>query len=258
MNKRSILTIFLVAILSISLIQIGSIAAYNDGLYFYDDSQDYYDIQEDYDIAYNDSDGLNGDFNIADVNYTTNFDTNPVNRFFFGDTVDIYFDGESTQITTNLDSSIQQEASEEILDYVSSSIFNTSADVDSIREGVREICSKYGAIDCTVNIDSIIGEDQIPYIVWAHGKSMLPTIQDGQYVLVNKTNDIHVGDIVSVNSKEYGGIMKRVDKINGNDVYLVSDNKKVYYETIDGITYESKGLCTWVDISEIEGVAIQY
>ena len=127
-----------------------------------------------------------------------------------------------------------------------------------MKEDIREICYSYGSTDCDINIDSIIGEDQIPFIVWAEGDSMLPTIQNGQYVLVNKTHDIHVGDIVSVDSKEYGGIMKRVDKIDGDNVHLVSDNKNVYYKTIDGVTYEYKGITTWVDISEIEGVAIQY
>ena len=83
---------------------------------------------------------------------------------------------------------------------------------------------------------------------------MLPTLQDGQSVLLNKTHDIHVGDIVVAESDEYGGIIKRVDQINGNDVHLISDNKEVSYEYINGVLYEVKGITTWVDISDINGV----
>ena len=250
------LTIFLIAILSVSFIQINSV---NGGLFdFSSDTQDDSDIlQDDYDIDYSDEDS-SGDIDYTNVDYSSNNEFNPVNRFFFGDTVDIYFDGQSTSISSNLDPDINEKAANDILDYISDNLHNSSADVETMKSGVRDICHRYGSIDCTVNVDSIIGEDQIPFIVWAQGESMLPTIQNGQYVLVNKTHDIHVGDIVSVDSKEYGGIMKRVDKIQGDNVYLVSDNKNVYYKTIDGITYEYKGLCTWVDISEIEGVAIYY
>lgn len=251
MNKKFALTIILIAILSISFIQISSISAYSDGSLFSDDSYDDIKIMHDDDSSYS-------DIGYADVDYSTNTDNNPFNRFFFGDTVDIYFDGENTTVSTNFNSDISYALNNEIMNYLSDNVYNSSTDVDTMREDIREICSSYGSIDCTVNIDSILGEDQIPFIVWAEGESMLPTIQNGQYVLVNKTHDIHVGDIVSVDSKEYGGIMKRVDKIDGDNVHLVSDNKNVIYKTINGVTYEYKGITTWVDISEIEGVAIQY
>ena len=225
----------------------GAIAAFLDG----GNQEDI--LQGDYDINYDDEGSIN-DIDYTNVDFSTNTNNDPFSRFFFGDTVDIYFDGESTSVSSNLN----DEASNEILNYISNNIYNSSADVETMKEDIREICYSYGSTDCDINIDSIIGEDQIPFIVWAEGDSMLPTIQNGQYVLVNKTHDIHVGDIVSVDSKEYGGIMKRVDKIDGDNVHLVSDNKNVYYKTIDGVTYEYKGITTWVDISEIEGVAIQY
>lgn len=225
----------------------GTISAFLDG-----GNQD--DIlQGDYDINYDDEGSIN-DIDYANVNFTSNTNDDLFSHFFFGDTVEIYFDGESTSVSSNLN----EEASNEILNYVSNNIYNSSTDVETMKEDIREICYSYGSTDCDISINSIIGEDQIPFIVWAEGESMLPTIQNGQYVLVNKTHDIHVGDIVSVDSKEYGGIMKRVDKIDGDNVHLVSDNKNVYYKTIDGVTYEYKGITTWVDISEIEGVAIQY
>ena len=88
-------------------------------------------------------------------------------------------------------------------------------------------------------------------------------IRDGKKVLITPVSaedlkDIHVGDIVVAESDEYGGIIKRVDDINGNNVHLVSDNKEVSYEYIHGVLYEIKGITTWVDISDINGVVIGY
>ena len=235
--------------------QISSITAFNQGPYLHEGDNG---NQGDYKIVHDDSDSMYNDVDYVDVDYSTNTNNDPFNRFFFGDTVDIYFDGENTTVSSNLDSDIIDEASNEILNYVSYAAYNSTTDVEDIKEEVKSICHKYGSSDCTVNVDSILGEDQIPLVFWAQGQSMLPTVQDGQFILVNKTHDIHVGDIVSADSKEYGGICKRVAKIEGDNVYLVSDNKKVYYQEIDGVTYAYKGLCTWVDISEIDGVAIEY
>lgn len=254
MNKKLFFTIILISILSIAFIQANPISAFDNGMNVDFDSSDF----DSKDVVYEDDDSLYNDFGYYDVDYSTNTNNDPLAHLLYGDTVDIYFDGQSTSVSNNLDSNVSKKLSYEILNFVSKNLNNSTMDVEEIRDGVKSICKKYGSDDCTVNIDSIIGKDQIPIIVWAQGASMLPTIQDGQFVLVNKTQDIHVGDIVSVNSKEYGGIMKRVDKIEGNNVYLVSDNKNVYYQVVDDQVYELKGLCTWVDISEIEGVAIQY
>ena len=255
MKKKFIFAIFIVAVLSIGLMHINPITAINDGN----------DIQlgsnglgNDYKVVHDDNDSIYNDYDYVDMNYSTNTDNNPLNRLFYGDTVDIYFDAQGTMVSNNFDSNISYKLSHEIADFVSENMNNSTMDLDEMKEGVQDICKKYGSDHTTVNVDSFIGKDQIPIIVWAQGASMLPTIQDGQFVLVNKTQDIHVGDIVSVNSKEYGGIMKRVDKIKGDKVYVVSDNKNVYYQEIDGELYEFKGLCTWVDLSEIEGVAIAY
>ena len=107
-----------------------------------------------------------------------------------------------------------------------------------------------------INIDSSIGKNQVPVSVKVSGTSMLPTLQDGQILLLNKTHDIQVGDIVVANSSEYGGIIKRVGDINGDSIYLISDNKNISYEVINGRLYEIKGITTWVDISDINGVII--
>jgi SOS-response transcriptional repressor LexA len=76
--------------------------------------------------------------------------------------------------------------------------------------------------------------------------------------MFNKTHDVHVGDIVVADSPEYGGIIKRVDKINQDNIHLVSDNKQVSYEYINGDLYEIKGIETWVQTSNINGVVIRY
>lgn len=251
LNRKFIISLFLLAILSIGIMQFNPISASSDGITITFDS-------DGLNVIHDEDDSVYDDYDYVDVNYSTNTNNDPLNHFFYGDTIDIYFDGQGTSVSNNLDSNVSNALSYEVLNFVSSNLNNSTMGVDEMKEGVQEICRKYGSENCTVNIDSIIGKDQIPIIVWAQGASMLPTIQDGQFVLVNKTQDIHVGDIVSVNSKEYGGIMKRVDKIEGDNVYLVSDNKNVYYQVVGDEVYELKGLCTWVDISEIEGVAIEY
>ncbi|MEE1133441.1 MAG: S24 family peptidase, partial [Methanobrevibacter sp.] len=123
---------------------------------------------------------------------------------------------------------------------------------------VKNICMQYGLKDPKINLDSSIGPDQIPLIVNVDGTSMLPTLLDGQTVLVNKTHDVKVGDIVIAESDEYGGIIKRVDEINENQIHLVSDNKEISYEYINGDLYEISGITTWVDTSDIGGVVISY
>lgn len=175
------------------------------------------------------------------------------------DTVDVYLDGENISVEThsmakdNIDS-----LNQDICDYIVNVMDDTTTNITGLHNGIENICLKYGIDDPTINIDSSIGADQIPVIVYVDGTSMVPTLQDGQTVLFNKTHDIHVGDIVVAESDEYGGIIKRVDKIDGNRVHLISDNKEVTYEYIDGYLYETRGITTWVDISDINGVVIDY
>ena len=175
------------------------------------------------------------------------------------DTVDVYLDGENISVEThsmakdNIDN-----LNQDICDYMMNVMDDTTTNITGAHNGIENICLKYGLENPTVNIDSSIGPDQIPVIVYVDGTSMVPTLQDGQTVLFNKTHDIHVGDIVVAESDEYGGIIKRVDAIDGNRVHLISDNKEVTYEYIDGYIYETKGITTWVDISDINGVVIDY
>ena len=174
-------------------------------------------------------------------------------------TVDVYIDGENVSVETRSLSNVDlQGMNQEICDFTTNVMDDSKTDANGLHEGIENICAKYGFDKPTVNIDSSLGPNQIPVIVHVDGTSMLPTLQDGQTVLMNKTHNIKVGDIVVAESDEYGGIIKRVDRIDGNNVHLASDNKNVSYEYINGVLYEVKGVTTWVDISDIGGVVIDY
>ena len=179
--------------------------------------------------------------------------------FLFNDSVDIYNDGENVTVETSAFSDADKNRlSRDICEYTLDVMNDTTTDIATYRHGVEDICRQYGLDDIEINIDSSIGPDQIPMIVYVDGTSMLPTLQDGQTVLMNKTHDIRVGDIVVAESSEYGGIIKRVDKIDGDRVHLVSDNKDISYEVNHGVLYEVKGISTWVDVSQINGVVVAY
>lgn len=179
--------------------------------------------------------------------------------FLGNNSVDIYIDGENVSVETTTFQDIDKHGlNGEICDYTLDVMNDTTTDIPTYKNGVENLCKKYGLKDFEVNLDSSIGPDQIPVIVYVDGTSMLPTLQDGQNVLLNKTHNVHVGDIVVADSDEYGGIIKRVDQIDGNEIHLVSDNNEISYEYINGYLYEIKGITTWVDISDINGVVIQY
>lgn len=179
--------------------------------------------------------------------------------FLAENTVDVYIDGENVSVETITFQDIDKHGlNEEICDYTLDVMNDTTTNITGYKSHIRNICSEYGLEDVEINVDSSIGPDQIPVIVYVDGTSMLPTLQDGQTVLLNKTHNVNVGDIAVADSSEYGGIIKRVDRINGNNVHLISDNKEISYEYINGQLYEIKGISTWVDISDINGVVISY
>ena len=180
-------------------------------------------------------------------------------NFLGNDAVNVYIDGENVTVNTNTLTNINnQDLNNEICDFTLDVMNDPNADVSTLKEGILGICNRYGIEDVEITIDSSIGKNQIPLIVHVDGTSMIPTLQDGQTVLINKTHDVNVGDIVVADSDEYGGIIKRVDDVNGDSVHLVSDNKDISYERINGVLYEIQGISTWVDISDINGVAIKY
>ena len=179
--------------------------------------------------------------------------------FLGNDTVDIYNDGENVSVETVTFADIDRHGlNEAICDYTFNVMNDTETDVMTYRNGIEGICKNYGLDNVEINIDSSIGANQIPVLVHVDGTSMLPTLQDGQTVLLNKTHDVHVGDIVVADSEEYGGIIKRVDQISDGKIHLISDNKNVSYELINGDLYRVEGITTWVDLNDINGVVISY
>jgi phage repressor protein C with HTH and peptisase S24 domain len=82
-------------------------------------------------------------------------------------------------------------------------------------------------INVNVNIVSQYGIDELPLFVTVNGTLMVPTLKNGQELIVLKTNNLNVGDIVVAVHSTYGLIVKRISMIKVNQVYLTSDNKKV-------------------------------
>ena len=178
---------------------------------------------------------------------------------FNTNSVDVYIDGDEVTVESHTFSDIDTTSlNTKICDLTLNIMNDTTSNITTLKDNITNICNEYGLDDVTINIDSIIGSDQIPVKVYVDGTSMFPTLKDGQSVIFNKTHDIHVGDIVVAESSKYGGIIKRVGEIDENSIYLVSDNKEVSYEHINGAIYEVKGITTWVDISDIKGVVIEY
>lgn len=181
-------------------------------------------------------------------------------NFLSNNSVDLYIDGENVSVHTHtLNTNVDVESlNYDICDYTTDVMNDTTSNVSTLKKGINEICNSYGLENAEINVDSSIGKDQIPVIVYVDGTSMLPTLQDGQKVLLNKSKDVHVGDIVVAESDEYGGIIKRVGDVDGDEIYLESDNKNISYTYKNGVLYEVKGITTWVDISDINGVVIAY
>lgn len=174
------------------------------------------------------------------------------------DSVNVYIDGENVSVETRSANPNTYQLNNEICDLTLDVMNDTTSNITTLKNKISTICNSYGLDNPEINIDSSIGKNQIPIIVHVDGTSMLPTLQDGQTVIVNKTHDVHVGDIVVAESDEYGGIIKRVGDIKGDSVYLESDNKNVDYEYENGVLYEVSGITTWVNINDINGVVISY
>jgi len=137
-----------------------------------------------------------------------------------------------------------------------------NSSLDSIQANMQNIASKYN-YTVEVKISSQFGEDQLPMPATVKGTSMVPTLNDGQSIVVLKTADFKVGDIVVAHHPDYKLIVKRVGKIDGDQVYLESDNKKV--EIIQSqvsfengmkkiVTIQKTPLNTWVPRSNVIGV----
>jgi nickel-type superoxide dismutase maturation protease len=82
------------------------------------------------------------------------------------------------------------------------------------------------------------------------GNSMLPTLNNGDEVLVKLTANVKINDIVLVKHpyKQSVKIIKRISQINENGVFLVGDNPS---ESSDSRTFG------FVPIKNIEGKVVK-
>ena len=180
---------------------------------------------------------------------------------FIGESVTVYIDGENvtSQATISPFAGVNSdELNKEICTYTFENINNTTGDAKSLKQGILRICLSHGLDKVKVKVDSPLGENKIPILYHVQGKSMYPTLNDGQTVIVEKTKNIKVGNMVVANSSEYGVIIKRVSDIKGDKVYLTSDNTNVENEYRNGILYQTKGITTWVNTNDIYGVVVKY
>jgi hypothetical protein len=146
----------------------------------------------------------------------------------------------------------------EVAQYLANAIKNPNSTMESIKADITAIGKKYNYEEVTVNLQSQFGENQLPLPAVVSGDSMYPTLNDGQNLMVLKTKNFKVGDIVISKHDEYNLIVKRVGKIEANRVYLMSDNKNV--ETIYEGNYiiTKTPLNTWVPRDYIIGVVKEY
>ena len=65
------------------------------------------------------------------------------------------------------------------------------SNVDSVKTNMQNIAKKYN-YTVEVKISSQFGEDQLPMPATVKGTSMVPTLKDGQRIVVLKTDDFEV------------------------------------------------------------------
>jgi len=180
----------------------------------------------------------------------------------------IYTNGTNTNVSTQgtVHRVVPTSVMNEIKDKVSSDIMIESSTDQSIKSDVKNILLLHN-YTANVKIVSQFGADKIPMIATVNGTSMVPTLQNGQNIVLLKTKDIKVGDIVVAVHPNYGLIVKRVSIINANQVYLTSDNKNVQVvnnETklengsVETVTVEKKPLNTWLPSDNIVGIVKIY
>ena len=108
---------------------------------------------------------------------------------------------------------------------------------------------------------------KVPLLATVNGTSMVPTLKNGQQIIVLKTDNLKVGDIVVAIHPTYGLIVKRLSMIEVNQVYLTSDNKKVEIinhkttppnGTVKTIKERKSSLNTWLPRNNVIGVVIVY
>ena len=176
--------------------------------------------------------------------------------------------GSNTEVNyqTLIWGSVPSEMMKEIKSQVSEDVISPNSTVDTIKSDVKAIAYKYN-YNAEVKIVSQFGTDQLPMPATVKGTSMIPTLQDGQEITILKTNNLNVGDIVVAVHPTYGLIVKRLSVIEGNQVYLTSDNKNVEIVktkttlpngAVETVTVQKTPLNTWISTENVIGVVKVY
>lgn len=174
--------------------------------------------------------------------------------------IGIYTNG--TDYELSFDNSFFEEIPDDLINeiqlYLQTNLQKYSSTKDTITVDLKNIARKYGYTNININIETPLENNDLPYSVVVSGTSMYPTLKDGQRLIVVKTKDFKIGDIVVSKHDKYGLIIKRVSKIETNRVYLISDNKEteVIYKGNQIIT--KTPLRTWVPKNYIIGVVPNY
>lgn len=71
------------------------------------------------------------------------------------------------------------------------------------------------------------------------GESMLPTLQPNDVVITFRFKKLNSKDIIVLNTKSYGNIVKRISFVNKRVINLESDNKDIYSSSCN-VTYSIK------------------
>ena len=174
--------------------------------------------------------------------------------------------GTNTYVTneTKLHGPKSEEMMQEIKKNAIMDVASPTSTDESIKSDVKNIASRYN-YNANVKIISQYGIDELPLFATVNGTSMVPTLKNGQEILVLKTDNLKVGDIVVAIHPTYGLIVKRLSMIEVNQVYLTSDNKKVEIVdhkttlsngTIKTIKEQKSSLNTWLPRNSVVGVVM--
>ena len=180
--------------------------------------------------------------------------------------VNINTNGSDTTVKISSVFSIPAGMSDEMQQKAIKQIIEPNSTVESIGNDMKTIAKKYN-YTATVTINSQFGTNQLPMPATVNGTSMVPTLKDGQGIIVLKTNAYKVDDIVVATHPDYGMIVKRLKKIEGNRIFLMSDNRNVEYFTtqknmgnglVEVDTFKKTPLDTWLPRENIVGVVKIY
>ena len=168
----------------------------------------------------------------------------------------IEFDEDGNYYVYTYDNNYYKSMIDEIYVCIFDQTVKSNANVTTLKNEVKKICQEWRIDNPDIEIKSPYGENSFLYIGIADGISMEPTIKNGDKLILNKTRDFQVGDIVSAYYRpKHIDILKRVAKIEGNEVFLISDNVNGTFVKNNQV-YEYEGLRVWVNMTDINGVLI--